>query len=918
MRKLMIAVVILVILSGVIAFALLNLSGLVNRNKTYLLAQAEQTLGRTVTVEEIGVTVWGGIGMRLSNFAVADDPAFSQEEFLRAADLQVNVEFLPLLWKELRVKRFILHQPTLTIIRDQQGRLNFTSLGGSPSEKQPPSQEQQDTDESPSSSAATAFPLFATFLNVSNGAVHYIDRQEQTDFRVTQLDLTVEDFSFDQPVTLALNTALLAERQNIRLHSRVGPLGSTFDLTNLPVEGTLEIDSLDVSALQQALPQITKQLPQGLGLSGPLQATVSIAGTVGQLTLPQVDLTATVFAASNPNVKVTGRVGPLGTDLKDLSLKGDLELGPVALAQLARFAPLAAILPPDLSVDGPLLLNTQVEGTLENLALTGTLDVSGGTISMGDYFKKPQGTPFILSTDARVTPHMVALQKATVQLHTLALAGSGKINLEKTLSLNLTVDAPPTTLVGWEELLPLLQNSALSGTLEAHARIQGAVTTDTIPQINGSLSLRQVQARLPQMPAPLTDLNATVAFTGHGAAFTDTSLRVGNSLVRLDGRVERFAPLALTYRLSAPEVHLADLQAGASASNGATVLQEVNSEGRIQMDTGSLVYKGSLSSPQGLLSQVAYRNFRTSVSMEAQVVTIESVSLHAFGGSVQGKGRYAFQQTPPQFALTSQVRDLNLTELFHSALTTAPQHIQGQANLDLTLSGSGQGWEELKPSLQGQGQAEVRQGALLNVNIAEGVLSGVTGLPGLSLLVSPRIRERYPEIFATQNTEFNELRSTFTFSNGKMNIDDLRIAAADYTMQGTGWLDFDQTLDLRAQLILSQKLSTDIANDVQAARYIVNEQKRLEIPFALAGTLPKVRPQPDLAYVGLLLQRAAVRKGTEELEKRVLKKLLPSSQEPPPTEGEGAAAAPPAPEKPPKEELKEQLLRKGLEQLFGR
>jgi uncharacterized protein involved in outer membrane biogenesis len=918
MRKLMSALVIIVILSGVIAFALLNLSSLINRNKTYLLAQAEQTLGRQVTVEEIGVTVWGGIGMRLSNFAVADDPAFSQEEFLRAADLQVNVEFLPLLWRELRVRRFILHQPVITIIRDKQGQLNFASLGGSPSKEQASSQEQSGTAETPSP-ATTAFPLFAAFLNISNGTVRYIDRQEQTDFRVSQLDLTVEDLSFDQPFTLALNTALLAERQNLKLHSRVGPLGSTLDLTNLPVEGTLEIDSLDVSALQQALPHLTQQLPQGLGLSGPLRATMSIAGTVGQLTLPKVDLTTAVFAASKPNVKLSGRLGPLGTDLKDLSLKGDLELGPVALAQLTRFAPLAAVLPPDLSADGPLSLKAQVEGTVENLALTGTLDVSGGTISMGDSFKKPQGTSLVLSTDARVTPHMVALQKATLQLHTLALAGSGKINLGKTLSLDLTVDANPTTLVGWEELLPLLQNYNLSGTLEAHARLQGSVTKDTIPQINGSLSLRQVQARLPQMPAPLTDLNATVAFTGQGATFTDTSLRMGNSLVRVDGRVERFAPLALTYRLSAPELHLADLQADASASNGATVLREVSSEGRVRMDNGGLVYKGSLSSPQGVLSQVAYRNFHTAVSMEAQTVTIDNVGLQAFGGSVQGRGRYTFQQIPPQFALTSQVRDLNLTELFHSTLTTAPQHIQGQANLDLTLSGSGQGWEELKPSLQGQGQAEVRQGALLNVNIAEGVLSGVTGLPGLSLLVSPRIRERYPEIFATQNTEFNELRSTFTFSNGKMNIDDLRIAAADYTIQGTGWVDFDQTLDLRSQLILSQKLSTDIANDVQAARFIVNEQKRLEIPFALAGTLPRVRPQPDLAYVGVLLQRAAVRKGTEELEKRVLKKLLPSSQEPPPAEGEEAATAPTAPQKPAKkEDLKEQLLRKGLEQLFGR
>jgi len=101
MRKLLIVAVIPVILSGIVALALRNLSGLINRNKSYLLARAERMLGRQVTEGEIGVTWWGGIGMRLSNFALADDPAFSQEKFLQAADLQVDVAFLPLFWKEL-------------------------------------------------------------------------------------------------------------------------------------------------------------------------------------------------------------------------------------------------------------------------------------------------------------------------------------------------------------------------------------------------------------------------------------------------------------------------------------------------------------------------------------------------------------------------------------------------------------------------------------------------------------------------------------------------------------------------------------------------------------------------------------------------------------------------------------------------
>ena len=53
---------VLVILAGV---ALVNLNGLINRNKDYLLAQAKEALGRDVKIGDIGVTLWGGIGVRL-------------------------------------------------------------------------------------------------------------------------------------------------------------------------------------------------------------------------------------------------------------------------------------------------------------------------------------------------------------------------------------------------------------------------------------------------------------------------------------------------------------------------------------------------------------------------------------------------------------------------------------------------------------------------------------------------------------------------------------------------------------------------------------------------------------------------------------------------------------------------------------
>ncbi|HEX9272968.1 MAG TPA: hypothetical protein VGA01_12220, partial [Candidatus Binatia bacterium] len=60
MRKWIIAGVVLLLLVILAGIALVNLNGLINRNKDYLLAQAKEALGRDVKIGDIGVSLWGG------------------------------------------------------------------------------------------------------------------------------------------------------------------------------------------------------------------------------------------------------------------------------------------------------------------------------------------------------------------------------------------------------------------------------------------------------------------------------------------------------------------------------------------------------------------------------------------------------------------------------------------------------------------------------------------------------------------------------------------------------------------------------------------------------------------------------------------------------------------------------------------
>src|SRR5690349_8092556 len=119
------AAVLVVIVVAVIALA--NLNSLINRHKDYLLARAQESMGRNMSIGEITLTLWGGIGVRLKQFMLADDAAFSKDPFVRAEDLQVNMKLVPLLLRrELEIRNMVLHKPVINVIRDKSGRFNFS------------------------------------------------------------------------------------------------------------------------------------------------------------------------------------------------------------------------------------------------------------------------------------------------------------------------------------------------------------------------------------------------------------------------------------------------------------------------------------------------------------------------------------------------------------------------------------------------------------------------------------------------------------------------------------------------------------------------------------------------------------------------------------------------------------------------
>ena len=808
---------VVLILVVVAVVAVLNINSYIQRNRDYLIQQAEKAVGREIEVQGIEVNLWNGIGVRFENFSLADDPGFSSDPFVQAKSLQANVRLLPLLRKDVQVKRLILHEPGINVIRNRRGVYNFASLG------EPDQKKDKETPDSRDKVARQRAALFISLVEMSGGVARYRDLGDGTDLAVQQLDLRAQDLNFDRPVSINLAAAVLASKQNVSLKLVIGPISPNSDYRNVALDTQLDIDPLDLSQLKKALPKLFTALPKDLELGG-------------------------IF-------KLTG-----------LKLKG----------------------------------------TLHDFALNGGIEGTQGSVRYGDYLDKPAGIPLVLESAAHYSNDKIAIQNGALKLHTLPLRIKGDIALGKPPVINLSVDSDSTSLQGWEKLIPALVNYDVKGKMGLRASIRGPVGARKNPQVDGNLSLQSVSSKVPDLPKPIENLNAQIKFSEARAEAKETNFNLGNSHISLAAVIEKFSPLTLSYKLNTAALALADIQPSLPPERSSDVIRNLGSDGQVTTSNGQTTVAGRILSGEGRLYNMAYKNLDANISYAKNNAVLRNFRADLLNGSVQLKGEYGFDESP-KFSMGSEIKGIDIVQLYQYFTQDQPD-MRGNLNGNLKLTGQGNQWPEIKPTLRGDGQTEVRNGTLLNFNIADAVLSGATGIPGLTNLINPAVRKKYPETFEAKDTVFKDLQTQLDIGDSRLNLKNLRIAAAQFRVEGDGWVDFERRVDFRGVVRFSPALSGDIAGAVREIRLLFNKNDELEIPFTMSGQMPNVRPRPDASYLTRSLQRGLLQRGAEELKEQLFGSKERRAPDDRPTDQERQ----PRPSSP------EDLIRRGLEGLFGR
>lgn len=95
--------------------------------KDLALARAKPILGREVTIERVRIVLLRGI--RLDGVVVANKEGFAKEPIFFGKRMVVKYELLPLLHRELVIKKVVLLEPKILLERDRDGVWNFSGIG---------------------------------------------------------------------------------------------------------------------------------------------------------------------------------------------------------------------------------------------------------------------------------------------------------------------------------------------------------------------------------------------------------------------------------------------------------------------------------------------------------------------------------------------------------------------------------------------------------------------------------------------------------------------------------------------------------------------------------------------------------------------------------------------------------------------
>jgi AsmA protein len=201
----------------------------INKYKPKIESMVTESTGRPFSIGgEIDLTLFPWAGVSVSDVHLGNAKGFKEKDFASVEHFEVRVKLLPLIFRDVQVKRLVVKSPRIALEKDKAGRGNWEDLvkhreKGKPEPEPAP-------EEGP---AMRIKNLMVGEFAITSGELLWIDHQKGTERRLTEVTLGVDPISMQDPIGFELSAQL--DGQPMSVNGEVGPLPMSLGEGKVPV-----------------------------------------------------------------------------------------------------------------------------------------------------------------------------------------------------------------------------------------------------------------------------------------------------------------------------------------------------------------------------------------------------------------------------------------------------------------------------------------------------------------------------------------------------------------------------------------------------------------------------------------------------------------------------------------------------------
>jgi AsmA protein len=216
----------------------------VKQYKPRIEAQVTKTTGRSFSIgDDLRLSLFPYASLSFSDLHLGSPPGFKEKDFISVKSFDVRVKLLPLLFKDIQVKRFILKGARLVLETGKDGRVNWEFNAKTTSEISAKTSNEAKKSKSSEPGEGIALKAFTLGeLAVTDGSVLWLDHTKNEHKEISDVTLLLKDVSLDRPIDIILSARL--DKQPFSLKGKVGPIGK------MPGKGIIPLN-LSAKAFEQ-------------------------------------------------------------------------------------------------------------------------------------------------------------------------------------------------------------------------------------------------------------------------------------------------------------------------------------------------------------------------------------------------------------------------------------------------------------------------------------------------------------------------------------------------------------------------------------------------------------------------------------------------------------------------------------------